>query len=404
MRILWRWLPSTLALLAGVGLFMILLATRPRAERTSPPPQAIPVSVEFAEKKEHPLKIRAYGTVVPAREVVIQPELTGRVVWQNEAFSPGGLVRAGEPLIRIDTEPFRAAIKERVAQVAAARVQFQLETQRAVVAQKEWALLGNKKIKVTDQGRALSLRDPQRKSAAAALAASEALLRQAKWTLKQTQLVAPFDAVIRTRNVDVGQLVSSGTQLATLVGTEDFWVQVSLPMKQIDAIDIPGVTIAATEPGSRVKVIQTTGNQEHIRHGRVVRLLSDLDKVGRMARVLVELEDPLGLRAAPDSKAPRGLPLFLGAYVSIEIDAGSLQAYEVPRSALRTGNIVWVVDEDTLKFRTVQIGWRTEETVLVNQGLQAGEAIIVSDTSVAVEGMKVRIVDDATPNYAARGD
>ena len=79
----------------------------------------------------------------------------------------------------------------------------------------------------------------------------------------------------------------------TIVGV---WVQVALPMDHLSAFDVPGFNCERGE-GSRARVWQDLGGQMLKRGGRVIRLLGDLDPVGRMARVLIEIRDPFGLEA-----------------------------------------------------------------------------------------------------------
>ncbi len=192
------------------------------------------------------------------------------------------------------------------------------------------------------------------------------------------------------RSVELGQLVGPTARLATLVGTDHFWVQVSLPFESLSAVRVPGVNAAV---GSAARVVQTVGAGTVERAGTVVRLLSDLDPAGRMARVLVEIDDPLGLARPPEE---RGLPMLLGASVQVEIDAGVLpSAFEVPRVALREGDVVWLVGADgRLAVRPVRVAWREREAVLVGEGLAAGDRVISSPVPSAVAGMALRVAAD----------
>ena len=83
--------------------------------------------------------------------------------------------------------------------------------------------------------------------------------------------------------------------------------------------------------------------------GRVLRLLPNLDPAGRMARVLVEVDDPLGLRGEGSGDSD-GLPLFADSFVHVEIEGRSvIPAIEIPREWLHEGHRVYVMtDERTL--------------------------------------------------------
>ena len=122
-----------------------------------------------------------------------------------------------------------------------------------------------------------------------------------------------------------------------------------------------------------------------VREGRVVRLLSDLEPSGRMARVLISVQDPLSLDSGHE------LPLLLGSFVRVEIDAGELEdVLVINRAALRDGESVWVVDaDDRLQIRDVAVVWTRKDSVLVSNVIRPGERLIVSGLPLAVPAMKV---------------
>ena len=83
--------------------------------------------------------------------------------------------------------------------------------------------------------------------------------------------------------------------------------------------------------GSEVTVIQKAGSDSVSRKGHVIRLLGDLDTNGRLARLLVEVDDPLNLK-----NKEAQLPLLLGSYVTVEISGKSMDnVAELPRSAVK---------------------------------------------------------------------
>jgi hypothetical protein len=110
-----------------------------------------------------------------------------------------------------------------------------------------------------------------------------------------------------------------------------------------------------------------------------------------MARVLVRVDDPLGLiQPNPSCK-----PLLLGEYVHVDIEGRVLEdVVALSRDALRDGNRVWIATpEDTLDIRPVDVAWRDAHMVYLGGGIAAGEKIILSDISTPIQGMEVRIAD-----------
>jgi multidrug efflux pump subunit AcrA (membrane-fusion protein) len=109
-----------------------------------------------------------------------------------------------------------------------------------------------------------------------------------------------------------------------------------------------------------------------------------------MARVLVEIEDPLGLK---DKKNPDRLPLMLGAYVRVEIEGRRAEeVFRVPRTAIREGDQVWIAnEEDRLEVRPVEVFWRSKDTVLIRNGLREGDRVIANSIPLPIPNMKLRV-------------
>lgn len=384
----------------GVAVAAFFMATRPAAQRTEPEHRGVPVEVATLAPDRQPIQVRASGTVVAAQRVVLQPEVSGRITWLHPELVPGGRVRAGEALLRIDARDYRAALGQVEAQLENSRLGLQQESSRQVIAEREWELLRREAGGTSDSGRELALRAPQTRSAQAQVRAAESSLQQARNNLTRTTVSAPFDALVQTENVDLGQLVTPAAQLATLVGTERFWVQVSVPMEQLPWIRVPGMQAGE---GSRARVIQDVGESGRIeRSGRVLRLLGDLDPVGRMARIMVEIEDPLTGTADASPGSPASLPLLLGAFVRVEIEAGTLDdVYEVPRAALHAGDVVHLLGADSrLELAAVSVAWRREGTVLV-RGLRPGAMLVTSRIPTPIEGTLLQRLEAVPPAAAA---
>lgn len=415
----------------GLAAAFALIRTRPKAERVQAEAQGLPVRVMRVAPAHHNVEVGGYGTVVAARELVVQPQVSGRIVWLHPRLVPGGRVRAGETLIRIQAQDYEAAVEQQRAQVESSQVSLAEERSRRVVAQREWALLqesnpsgsgtaaeaysarvpgmpartirrprrapetGSEPVDPVD-GRALALREPQLRASRASVAAARAGLQRARNDLRRTRIKSPFNAVVQTESLEVGQVVQPGTQLATLVGTDAFWVRVSLPVEQVASIQLPD----GEHPGSTCRVWQSVGEHGRIeRVGQVIRLLPDLDPVGRMARVLVSIDDPLALdtERATRSGVER-LPLFLNALARVTVDAGSVDdVIELPRQVVQPGDQVYLLGDDSrLHVKPVRVVWRREQTLLV-RGLTAQDRVIVSRIPTPLEGTLLRVVGETNP-------
>lgn len=375
---------------AGFIVHSMLVAAAPKTEKKQVSEQGVLVEVVSVAPRDEQVRIFARGAVIPARQVVVSPEVSGRVVWQSPELVPGGRVKKGQALIRVDARDFTLAADQRKASVEAAELELRLEQNRREVAAREWQVIGEESFE-SEEGRALALREPHVETAKSSLEAAKKAHQQARLAVGKTGLVAPFAAVVQSRQVDVGQLVSPGMQLATLVGTDAFWVEVSVPVERLKSFAVPGLNAMKGE-GAPVRVTQNLGESVIERSGKVVRLYGDLDPVGRMARVLVEIEDPFLLQKSDEERLAAGLPMLVGAYVEVEISgAGIAQVVELPRKAIHDGNKVYVYGaDDRLEVREVGVAWRREQTVLVSSGLKTGDQVVTSRVGTPIAGMLLR--------------
>jgi len=359
-----------------------LIKSRPSPERQSPPDLGVLVEVEEIQLEQLRMDVDVLGVVMPAQRVVLQPQVSGAITWVNPEFQIGGQVKAGDVLVKIDPRDYQIASEERRSAVEQAEAQLLQELGQQVVAQREWALFKESAAEELDPS--LALRAPQRRIAEVNVEASKARLKKARLDLERTTLRAPFSGFIQAGSVEVGQVVSPQSQVATLVGTDEFWVQVSVPVDSISMIDIPGLN--ATE-GSAAQILKDTGATSIARTGRVLRLLPELDQVGKMARLIVRVTDPLDLDQPVESRKP---PLLLGAQVRVKLaGARGAEVAVVPRSALHDGNRIYVYDDGTLRVRDVSVVRRERDHAWLS-GVEPGTKLITSRMSSPVEGLKIR--------------
>jgi len=282
--VLLRVLVPLIILAAGVAGAMYLMRTKPKSRQRPPRRSGDIVRVEKVRRSSQPITVRAMGTVLPARRTVLQPRITGEVLEVSPELIPGGRFGEGKPVLQIDPEDYKLIVKQRRGEVARAQHDLKLEMGRQAIAKREFELLGNGGSDA-EQDKELVLRKPQLALAEAALTAAEASLEKAGLDLKRTKIVAPFNAIVLDKRVDLGAQVTPQTPLATLVGTDEYWVQASIPVSQLKWVTIPR---ADGEAGSPVKILNETGWAAGAsRSGRVTRLVSDIETEGRMARLLV---------------------------------------------------------------------------------------------------------------------
>ena len=378
---------SVAAIGGGAATSVYFMKNRPKPQRRRPPQTAPLVEVQQVHAAAHQVNVQVNGTVIPAQEVTLQPQVTGRVIEIHPQFVEGGLIREGDVLVRIEPKDYELAIVAQEAQIEAARYELKAEQGQQDVAQREWELLGMQDD-ASALDKELALRQPQLRQKQAALRAAEAGLEKARLDLERTVIKAPCNAVILEAGVQVGDMANPQTPLATLVGTDVYWVRVSIAVDQLKWVVLPR---AGGEPGSAVRIPAATGA---VREGRVLSLLGDLEREGLMARLLVEVQDPLGLET---DGAPA--PLLLGEYIRAEVLGPMVDnVVKVPREALRDGDQLWLAAaDDTLQITQPDLVWTDTQHALL-RGLEEGARVVLSDLATPVSGMPLQIRGHGPPD------
>ncbi len=364
-------------LLVGAGAMMFL--GRSAAEPDKAPESALPPLVETTvlARADHRVRIVGQGRVVAARQLELSSAIAGRVSWKHELLVPGSAFGAGTALVRLDPRDLMTAVANAKAAVKRAQRDLSQEIAEQQVAEGAWAELGGAK-----EASAGAKRAPQVAHAKAEVESAESQLAQAERTLGKAVLVAPFNASVQSVQAEVGQNVAAGQVIATLVGTDAYWVQTSVAVDDLPLIDLP----RGETSGSHAEVGQRVRGRAITRPARVLRLRSELAAEGGMAQLLLRVEKPTEVRAEGD------VPLLLGAYVDVVIHGATLtDVFEIPRTALHEGDTAYVLTKDrTLAIRQLHIVHRYRDSVLVDRGLADGEALITSPVPTRIEGLKLR--------------
>ncbi len=383
-----KYVISFLIILLAVGAAVGLYRTSPETKRAVPSrPVPLVETVEISPGRED-VFIEAFGTVVPAKSITLQSEVEGRIISQNPELIPGGVINMDEVLLQVDPADYELGVLEYRAELEEANFELDLEKGKQIIAEREWALMENE-IKTAESGKSLALREPHLRLAKAKIDKAKSRLASAELALKRTTIKAPFNALVLEEFIDTGQLVTRQTPLATLVGTDQFRVQVSVPVSVLQRISLPAKT---GQHGPSAKIIfETVSGRDIIRSGYVQRIMGDLDPEGRMARLLIAIDDPLNLHTA-HTTGPTKETVLLGSYVKVMINAGSFNnVYAIPRQALREGDQIWVKDsDDTLQIRQVDVVWRRKDSVIATIELKPNEELIISRLQSPLPGVRVK--------------
>lgn len=372
----------------GCGLAYYLFINRPAPQREEVIEPEIPVQVFEAKRGDFELIIEGSGEVTPAKQIVINPQVSGKITEMHPSLIPGGVFQEGETLLKIDPRDYQYTVDQWNEQIQKSKMMLEEEQGRKTVAEREWKLLGNE-VATTDEGKALALREPHIRSAQASVDAAKSMLEDAKLDLERTTIKAPFNSWVLNENVDIGQVVNPQNQIATLIGTDQYWIDAKINSSDLPYIYVPTMNGGA---GSEVTIIYDAEPLEFQYKGKIIRLLGDMSSSGRQVRVLIEVEDPLGLNRLDTEER---YPLFLGTFVGTYINGKTIEnVFSIPRVAIREGNHVWVRNkEGRLEIKQVSIIKKRKDDVLVSKGIEEGDQIVTSLLATPLPGVKLIITE-----------
>ena len=351
--------------------------SRRKPKKRKSPNKAIYVETITAQLSDLPLKIKAYGTVVPSCELRVKSRVSGEIVMLHPDVIEGGMIVKGTEIIRIDPDDYKLNIIQAQREVAQAKYALQLEHGHQDIARQELSMIQTKRESHSKADRALILRKPHLEKAKADLAAAEATLKKAELMLERTKVVAPFNAFVRSKYIETGSQISTQDVLVELVGIDAYWIRVSLPLDRLQYLDLPN---DHSEKGSQA--IITYRNQYSV-NGKVIKCLGELEKQGHMAQLIITVDQPTKLSP----------PLLIGEYVSICLIGKKMEnACRIPRTALRNNEWIWLVSSDkTLDIKKVTVGFRDTQDVLITHGIASDDQIIVSEIGAPVQGIKLQL-------------
>jgi RND family efflux transporter MFP subunit len=372
-------IPMLLIAAGGVA-WSYFKATAPVMQRSTPQRQVAVVDVLTVKKGDARAVVSAMGTVVAAREVTLKAQVAGVIQSVSSQFVPGGLIANGAQLLSLEPSDYEMAVKKARSALDDAKASLAIEQGSQTIAREELRLLSDLSADTVTQTD-LALRKPQLQQAQAAVTRVEADLDQAMLNLNRTVVKAPFNAMIIARDVNLGTYVGAQESLATLVGTDEFWIETVVSLDQLGLIDVD-------YPGGCPVVVRSQASRGRW-NGRVIQIEGKLNDTSRMATVIVAVKNPLN--ATSNLSASR---LMIDDYVYADITGRKLaDVIELPRAALQDGDTVWVNSNNTLDIRHVTLAWKSGDTVYLQTGLQAGEQVVMSSLSTPVQGMTLKTVD-----------
>ena len=346
------------------------------------------------EPATYELNIQSRGTVRPARENALVPEIAGTITNLSPQFVVGGRFAAGEQLIQIDQRDFEIALTQAQANVAAASATLQEERARSAQAKEDWKLLGR-----TGSPSPLSARLPQVAAARAALDSAQAQVKRAELDLARTTITAPFDGIVLQAGVAQGEFVARGAVLGRIYAASELEIRLPLTTRELARLEFPAA--ASETKTANVTLSTDTGDISSEKWYARLKRSEGIDARTQQAHVVATIAD---------LKNEKGNVLQAGQYVNATILAQKLEnVYVVPRGVIREGSQIVLVDGDdekkTLQSVEVNISWTDANyAAIAIDGLPEKPILVTTVLGAVADGTVVSATIDgvAPPRPAGR--
>lgn len=431
-------------ILGGAALICTMLFLSKPTIDAKPFEQARPaIRVMTVKNETVTLNVNSRGKVQPAIVSELSAFVGGPVVWISPKLVAGGYFEIDEVALRIDASDYESALTRSDAQ----KIQAEAEAVHAKTELRRVSDLADRGL-TSDS----ALADAKRLSdvSAARLIDAKAGFNQAKLNLSRTEIKVPFNSIVSSRKIELGQFVSTGQSVAEVFGADVVEVKLPLANKQIGFLDLPDKYSTESHSAPTVALKGSYAGKEHTWHGRLVRTEAGIDASNNTVQAIVQVnknasqvsmqvaeinaettvetvaigasaldelnvdaeaelpekklqESTAGILSASEGAINKsGVDLPYGLFVQAEITGRTVDnVISLPRHVIRNNNQVLVVSfDDSMHFRDVEVLRVDNQNVLIQGGLEAGERVCISPIQAVVDGMKVKPIEESNSNLA----
>ncbi len=414
---------------------IVIIKSRPKMAHE--PSAGLITPVNVIEVKPYAIKpaIIGFGTVEPDISLASKAEVSGKISYVHPQLRNGALLQKDTVVMRIDPEDYQLALQQAQSTVTSnhakvreielqknnVQADLKLVQKKLKLAQVELARIESlvkkqsisKSSRDNQQSSVLRLQQEVQKlrsqlktlpqqlaSARAALANAESLVITQELNIKRTEIKLPFNARISERVVEENQYIAKGSLLFSAQTTDKILINAQFSLQHFRSLAkgfrgneallkeafLSGFSSDIFQQLGLTAKVRLADNQTPYWPANVERISSQLDPVTRTLGIVISVDNPYQ-NIIPGTNPP----LMQGMYTEILLQGKAKIFYAIPRDALHE-NEIYIVNKDAqLKRRAVKNPQVQGKVVLLTQGLQVGETLIVSDVFPAVSGMQVKV-------------
>ncbi len=362
---------------------------------------AKPYHIEIAQSASSEATVALGGSVVPKTEMTIRAQAPGRVVYI--AGDEGTDVRAGETIVDLDEKSLLAQRRAAIAGVQRARAQLNnayIQLDQNIISDGQTTRGGMGMPSMFDYFVTKNIGDSMGVGDSgydryASISSSRAAVEQAKSNVMEAEsridqieamfrdkvAIAPEDAIILEKMIELGDAVQPGQALLRIGDTSSLQV----------IIDVPTRLMSGLSEGMLLPI--DLDNADGIIDGKVVRIFPSADILRNTVRIKVAL--PRDTRATPGMYATVNVP---------DSGRGQLNSISVPQDAIvwrGSQASVYVVNTNgKAELRMVRLGTQGSERTTVLSGLSEGDRVITNPDTHLRSGVIIQTI--ATPPAQSR--
>lgn len=322
---------------------------------------------------DYPLTIEGYGEVTAHYSLSLTSEVTGKIIEISPYLDSGKQVKKGDILARIEDSAYQKALASAKASLASAETDLLEERRQGAQAKQEWARSGLK-----GKPSALVLRTPQLKEAISNLEYQKKAVESAQYDLEQTNIRAPFNGIITSRNIELGSVIQSSTEIAQIESSDYVEARILLSENKWKGLSVYSNAKLAHTPTTWSAVLS---NDQGFWNAYVARTERHIETDSRQRALIIQLKQPFSYQT----------PLYPGSFVTANIRGKTLKnVWKLPVSALQQGRYVWSVNKKSqLQKQSVEILFEQGDYLYITPFSQNNVQIVLKPLNYFKENSKV---------------
>lgn len=362
-----------------IAIVVVLILTRPQPEPKAVTERVWTVAVVPAKAMNVQPERRFFGRVVAGREVELRAEVAGRVVETGPSFVDGGVVAAGDLLVRIDPFDYEAAVRETEADLKGARGLLERDNEQIAILRRD--VTRRQRLKGRGAGSGKALDDSKLRLSEAEqriidrtnrIERLEVALARARRNLEETRVLAPFDGFVVGASTAVGKYLKQGDSLGKAINAKRLEVRFLVSNAEFDSF------LSNDRYKKRAAQVRWSGQQFAARLDRVE---SEVRAASGGVDMFARLE---GVDAASSLRP--------GAFVEISLPGPQFDGViRVPEIALYGGDTVYRVVDGRLDAVRIELAGRSGKDLFVRGSFAPDDRIVSTRFPEAGPGIKVRV-------------